>query len=352
MKTQNVQIVLELKFICLQNVVHVAILRLQKEHKKNLFPNFSGTYDAKAADIWSFGCTILGLCIFEAPSRSLLNTDKLFVCLTNCSYKPPHLRNTKLNIKRRLGMFAKNKSWMVSDDLQDLLSLIFVPEAERATVDDILNNKWIQAGLEKYHSEIVEQLNFSLPIEKNPIFEEHPYHPNCIKHQTIFNQEEARVLFDNKKQEANIVTKSVESECTNQCKNNNSYVNSIVNREENINQDDTKIRTEYQPGDISILPLLMEISSSIGSLTSEEANDNEKGSEVGGGDINFEESPMLGPLTPEPNFCTNEASAFSLYDVLNIIKTHFEDDLFNSNMCTDTCSTIIDEVMTENITSE
>ena len=68
---------------------------------------------------------------------------------------------------------------MVSDNLCDLLSNIFVPEKERATIDDILNHSWVQKHLEKFHDELVKPLNFSIPLEINSKFNTYE-EENCI----------------------------------------------------------------------------------------------------------------------------------------------------------------------------
>jgi len=145
---------------------------------RQMLPEFDGTYDGRAADVWSWGDMVIGMLLFEDPFIALNNTDKIFRLVTSDSYMISELRDTsRFNIRQRMGL--KKKTWMVSDNLCDLLSNIFVPEKERATIDDILNHSWVQKHLEKFHDELVKPLNFSIPLEINSKFNTYE-EENCI----------------------------------------------------------------------------------------------------------------------------------------------------------------------------
>lgn len=147
---------------------------------REMLSEFDGTYDGKAADVWSWGDMIICMLLFEDPFIALDNTDKIFRIVTSDSYMKPELRNTsKYNIRGRMGLKPTKKTWMVSDDLCDLLSIIFVPEKERATIDDILNHSWVQKHLEKFHDKLVQPLNFSIPLNINSNFNTYE-EENCI----------------------------------------------------------------------------------------------------------------------------------------------------------------------------
>jgi len=119
--------------------------QLSAQRAKCQIANYE-TYDAAKNDVWLLGHALFGYSCGVLLWQDIGASDVRFTVATRAAFstEAEKWKAKRLGLRYLARRYGPERNEMVTDDLIDLLEHIFVPEAERYTIEECLAHRWFK----------------------------------------------------------------------------------------------------------------------------------------------------------------------------------------------------------------